>query len=139
MSREIKFRAWLKKEKKMVEPLSINLEKQQILLNELADKQWIEIRIVSFDDIEMLQYTGINDKHGIEIYEGDIVKRIALFKAEILESISCVEFEKGCFILKQPTHNNYLFLCKEYELEVIGNIYENKELLENEQIDKEDF
>jgi uncharacterized phage protein (TIGR01671 family) len=117
--REIEFRAWLKSYKEIVKVDLLGKNKI------LSSRCWFD-----FKDIELMQYTGLKDKNGVKIFEGDIVKRITLFKAEILESINCVEFEKGCFILKTPSIKNYLFLCKEYELEVIGNIWENKELLE---------
>lgn len=134
MNREYKFKAWLKKEKKMVEPLSINLEKQQILFNEPSDKHWTEIRIVSFDDIELLQYTGINDRNGVEIYDGDIV--IYKFQNDDLKTKKLTVFfdEEDCSFSLAHKGKPYISMEKDdiKYYKVIGNIYENKELLENE-------
>lgn len=134
MNREYKFKVWLKKEKKMVEPLSINLEKQQILFNEPSDKYWTEVRIVSFDDVEMLQYTGINDKNGVKIYEGDIV--IYKFQNDDLKTKKLTVFfdEEDCSFSLAHKGKPYISMEKDdiKYYKVIGNIYENKELLENE-------
>lgn len=73
------------------------------------------------------QYTGLKDKNGVEIYEGDIVK----IQGYIYEVI----FERGCFMLYGIPHNDIngekLIIVRFIDsMEVIGNIYENPELLE---------
>jgi len=73
-------------------------------------------------DVTLLQYTGMKDSENIEICEGDIVE----YEDEIFEII----FENGGFRMKKW---NYLFI--QNELKIVGNIYENPELLENHQDD----
>lgn len=68
------------------------------------------------------QYTGLRDKNNKEIYEGDIVKYF-------YDTPSVVEFVQGAFKLKRDCcFDTFSYL--EGEVEVIGNIYENPELLE---------
>lgn len=70
------------------------------------------------------QYTGINDKNGVEIYEGDILSISALL-GKIVE----VKYENGAF--RTYPHANSLGGFFSEEIEVIGNIHEHPELLED--------
>jgi len=132
--RKIKFRAWLKEDKKMVNIETMDftdksiqyLKKSEIINAHL-------LRRVSFDDVELMQYTGVKDKNGKEIYEGDIIKykfpydrRIKhispVFYMESQASYGVLDIYKNEIPLYTISTNNYF--------EVIGNIYENKNLLE---------
>ncbi len=80
---------------------------------------------VLFDDVELMQSTGLVDKNGQEIFEGDIVHAYS----EDARLIGAIEYFDNAYCIK--TKNgvyNSLWINAEY-YEVIGNIYENPELL----------
>jgi len=134
MSREIKYKAWLKEEKKMVIVETIDFSEKSIQYlekNEIIDAYLL--RTTFLEDIELMQYTGIKDKNGKEIYEGDILKYKFPYDRR-LKHVSLVKFieTEASFGLKDIYGNEiplYRITANNY-FEVIGNIYENPELLE---------
>ena len=132
--REIKFRAWLKEDKKMENVKTMDFTDKTIRC--LKKNEFINaylLRRVSFDDVELMQYTGVKDKNGTEIYEGDIIKYKFPYDKRI-KHISPVKFleTEASFGIKDRYGNEiplYTISAKNY-FEVIGNIYENKNLLE---------
>ena len=143
--REIKFRAWHKTEKVMC-PIETLTNRGAFCLGvkKGEDNINIDLRIIipapdngrfcEFDDIELMQFTGLKDKNGKEIYEGDILG--CYFSAPWDNEIPV--YEKGvvtkddpflgCFCYKSPIDNT-CFLYELHQLEVVGNIYENPELI----------
>lgn len=117
--RDIKFRAWEKNLKEIISVDSINFEAG--LIN-------MELAWRTFEEIELMQYTGMKDKNGVEVYDGDIIREdIEKGGPPIIVS---VVWEDGAFYGKERTHDPEYLLKEFLNGEVIGNIYENPELLE---------
>lgn len=115
--RPIKFRAWDKRRNRMIEVTSISFRDGTIQ----EDTRYAVNRKIYLDDVVLMQYTGLKDKNGVEIYEGHIVETPSS-KTKYL-----VDYVEGCFV-GRIKHREYTNLYK--ALEVIGNVYENPELLE---------
>jgi uncharacterized phage protein (TIGR01671 family) len=124
--REIKFRAWDKKWKKMYYELPFAQEAEDIL-NILESRK---------DQYIFMQYTGLKDKNGKEIYEGDIIGN-----EDGIMGVVHFNAEPGCFLAGMYYIGNidgmandwtYEDCCERGEwnhLEIYGNIYENPEIL----------
>ena len=131
--RETKFRAWLKEEEKMVNVETMDFTDKTIRC--LKKNEFINaylLRRVSFDDIELMQYTGLNDKNGTEIYERDIVLVKPGGTSTWYKTV--VKFKEGAFIASLIDGEDYIYIFNRgfdsNDFEIIGNIYENKNLLE---------
>lgn len=127
MSREIKFRAWLKEDKRMVnvETMDFTDKSIQYLKKSEINNAYI-LRRESFDDVELMQHTGLKDKNGKEIYEGDIV---VLNNIEN-DNMCIVRYEHSSYRLESWSLREDLSNVEDRFLEVVGNIYESKNLLE---------
>ena len=103
----------------------------------MFDWVWVkdnpEIIVSGLMNQKLMQYTGLKDKNGVEIYEGDILEWRVFNGANIFE----VKFLYGGFKATQPNgyiEDLYYFIeavTEGNKITVIGNIYENKELLED--------
>lgn len=110
--REIKFRAWTGAKMFNVDVLAIS--------KVMWDSGGTGVSLAYQPSIKVMQYTGLKDKNGVEIYEGDLID----FGGGPFKVI----FEKGCFYSWTPYDSEFLHLINHLS-EVIGNIYENPELL----------
>ena len=135
MNREIKFRAWDVESNEMTLPNDI-LEVLVSMKNEvyaMVKGRNETLGGINRDNTILMQYTGLKDNNGTEIYEGDILS------TDLDRPYLIVEFRNGAFMYQ--CHDNgkdyYDFMATTGENsnftkyhEVIGNIFENPELLE---------
>ena len=121
MSREIKFRAWNPETKRMVDLQEITpLALSESMNSELALQGMSGLFLPFNDKWPLMQYTGLRDSKGKEIYEGDIVR---------LKWKDAGNHAKQTIRSVQWNGNGYGCALTEYECEVIGNIWENEDLL----------
>ena len=127
--REIKFRAWVKDRKAIFEVILIDYVSKKVTYIVERTGHLLNIRHDKFNDIELMQYTGIKDKDNKEIYEGDI-----LFES-FGERYYKVVFENGSFRAEfKGDFEEYSFDLIDVvaqSCEVIGNIHENSKLMED--------
>ena len=138
--REIKFRAWDKENKEWLRYVKkqlgwrgsqgvVEVKPLMTWVYESSDGEaYNDLQfLIDSEHFEVCQYTGLKDKNGKEIWEGDVVSGKAC-NDEPLE----ICFIDACFELYDRGGNYYGDLKQIYSmLEVIGNIYENPELLKN--------
>ena len=126
--REIKFRAWLKEKKEMIDNARPDFFRKQLhyLRGNSAGGQ--DVLGVSTEDIELMQYTELKDKNNKEIYEGDIVKLRANHGIGVIKYYD----EWGAFVIEYIKPRPIVVLGTNYykeDIEVLANIYENSELI----------
>lgn len=122
MNREIKFRVWDKVNEKMSMVYHYNFSKQLISIDEGDNTLTDEVGIFI-----PMQYTGLKDKNGVEIYESDIVQDTLGSKKK-----GVIEYHPWEFGVQ--TDNRFVgnrYVNTNEHIEVIGNIYENPELLKS--------
>ena len=132
--KQVKFRAWEKSSKEMIEVYDIDFAGGIINFN----TAWRGL-----EEVELMQYTGLKDKNGKEIYEGDIIKfnhsgypyvvivqNIEADGAKLI-NITKDEFNKQNYkqLLYNHLYHKYFTLVDAFNPEIIGNIYENLDLL----------
>ena len=125
MSREILFRAWSYVSEKMTYGVE----------NAIGNSCFAFVHLIHDNDVEVMQFTGLRDKKGMEIYEGDIVtykRSVGNWTGQFMTTTHKVIFteEVNAFVMEYGS--SYIKLRKHwnYEYEVIGNVFENPNLLQ---------
>jgi uncharacterized phage protein (TIGR01671 family) len=124
MSRELFFRAWDKVNKEMIDlgNMFCTITEGSHLGFACEDSFTHQYTHRPYTEFELMQYTGVRDKYSVCIFEGDIVKEK---DRQGLERIEVIEYYENGFYYGNPMHDNW----NAEQVEVIGNIYENPELL----------
>lgn len=126
-----RFRAWIKEEKCFADYIeTIRYYSKEI------DLCWggiCESDCFDFDDIILMQSTGLTDKNGKEIFEGDILS-IETDEENVRVEVSW-DSKYALFVFESKKYNDKealgeLFEGSPYPFEVVGNIYQNQELLD---------
>ena len=124
MNRPIKFRVWDKRETK-------GRSTQNMLYDAQLHHLWQDF--VDYPGYELMQYTGLTDKNGKEIYEGDIVQYNQNSSYDNMDFIAKWSDDKLGFIFQSNSGeqlvNQTPHLNRFKHLEVVGNIFEHSELL----------
>ena len=132
MSREIKFRVFV--DNKMFYQDKYNAYSDNLASIDICKKTITITEFYNYEDVyrfedkevKLMQYTGIKDKNGKEIYEGDVV----ILNDTEEENRCIVKYKYGSYILVDGDLRENLSNVEAKFLEVIGNVYENKNLLE---------
>jgi uncharacterized phage protein (TIGR01671 family) len=134
MSREIKFRAW--DGKKMLHNVGIHPFIIQALWRDKDNKMkesddGAYIVSPAFTAYHIMQFTGLHDKNGKEIYEGDILRLLDSYNNNWSRNGGEVIFSNkyvGGWVITSKGHDLTIGV-RQHEVEIIGNIYETPELL----------
>ncbi len=117
--KEIKFRAWNRKRKKFIKNLIVRFFPD----GNIEIKQYKSGNVIT--KFILMQFTGLKDKNGKEIYEGDFLLTTKGMKPFLVKDIRMDTLTIARMIKERQDKPNYFT-----PIEVIGNIYENPELLE---------
>jgi uncharacterized phage protein (TIGR01671 family) len=129
--REIKFRVWIKRYNKIFTLESLKWSDDKLIISANTPNGGLHNVWFDADELDnlsnvihLMQYTGLFDKNGTPIYEGDILK-IGNSNIEVIW-----DKNNACFTLKS---NHFHLGFQSIFYEVIGNIYEHPNLLESEE------
>lgn len=126
--RDIKFRCWDTENKEMLEVQELDYEDSyngQPMIRTTMYSDYFDT-----EDMILMQYVGLKDKNGKEIYEGDIIKICAEgLGGEAIGKIVYDEYDLAFVLRNEVEELSECLWYAEQQLEVIGNIYDNPELL----------
>ena len=125
--KELKIKAWLKKEKKMVSIIGIDFNYEYIRYTEDDNLFNENYKTAEFKNIELLQFTGLKDNGGQELYEADVIK----FNDGIDDIYGLISYddEDGTYRVSYENITEHLS-DREGDFEIVGNIFENPDLHE---------
>ena len=125
--KEFKMKAWLKKEKKMVAIIGIDFNYEYIRYTEDGNLFNENYKTAAFKDIELLQFSGAQDKAGQELYEADVIK----FNDGIDDIYGLISYDDkdGAYRVSYENITEHLSE-REGDFEIVGNIFENPNLHE---------
>ncbi len=126
-----KFRVWMKSLKWMCDVTNISFDSKFVDICQQGDTERYTEMSVEFDEITLMQSTGLKDKNGKDVFVGDIIKctRGCLHEVYIEKEYGGTYFGGMPAVYLKDLREGYAWT--EHE-EIIGNIYENPELLEDE-------
>ena len=125
-----RYRAWIKSLKWMCDVTSISFDSKFVDICQQGDTERCTEMSVEFDEIKLMQSTGLRDKNGKEVFVGDIIKctRGCLHEVYIEKEYGGTYFGGMPAVYLKDLREGYAWT--EHE-EIIGNIYENPDLLED--------
>jgi uncharacterized phage protein (TIGR01671 family) len=137
MEREVKFRIYSIGDKTMRYPIHYLLTGWEF---GVSCESFIDDSTIVYPDIVLMQYTGLKDKNGKEIYEGDVIqlKEYKCDKEDFYNATYQISYEAPSFVAKAIVSSVFvkgalIHINEHYMsfIEVIGSIYENPELLKD--------
>ena len=126
--RTIKFRAWIKEHKSVSKGVVEKARMTDVFTFSDFDGDYFKPEDVSLANMEIMQFTGLFDKNGKEIYEGDVVR----VQKTVYETVYEVVYSAPSFYLRKNPQDNVdleTFSTPFSYEEIIGNIYQNPELI----------
>ncbi|APH79207.1 YopX family protein [Listeria monocytogenes] len=130
--RDIEYRAFVKETKKMlpVTDLCFN-ETESVGVSGCGDANCtLCVDWYGFDDVVLMQYTGLKDKNGKKIFEGDIVDISVYDRLDWSSIKGKVVFLNGAWLVEDVGHFAITLQSETNEIEIIGNVHENLGLWE---------